>query len=368
MNRSRYVCVVWVVTALTWVLWHEGGSLVSVADVELTSPSPPPSVSEVDSQVVSSFQTLNIEPNTTTASDDDRLPLLEGMREAVVGIAKQQDYNFTEMMRLSAEMLTVVNHPTDIRSTSINNLTCPPNPHQGVRKKNGCTQCSKYKRYVSNCDTTGTLFMDVRLPSFIHVMDTIAKKASFKPGMRVLDWGSGCGTKLNYWRMRYGIHGMGLDYTKVTVDYAQNRSRDGLTFCWADGSKALKYLPENSFDRVVSHSALYHVMPVTSQCKVVIQAVRITKPGGMIWFGHFRSAPAIKFWKKGPLHACPKLSNFNIEAHTWKDTHIFEGKESWYKSIHAISIVIYKKESNDTDLIDGSSDSTSGSHSSSTPT
>ena len=317
MKMSKKVCVLWIVAALIWILW-EGGEIVG---------------------------SRNPETFVEVVNDATRMGLLEGMRTAVLNITTKQDYDFPTMMRLSAEMLTVVNHEKDPSSVT-NNLTCPPNPHQGVRKRNGCINCSKYKRYVSYCDTTGTLFMDVRLPSFIHVMDTIAKKASFKPGMRILDWGSGCGTKLNYWRMRYGVHGIGLDYTKVIVDYATERSRDGLTFCWADGSKALKYFPDNSFDRVVSHSALYHVMPVKSQCKVVLQAVRITKPGGIIWFGHFRSSPAIKFWKRGAFKACPQLLNLNVDAHIWKDTHIFEGKESWYKTINAITLVIMKKESN----------------------
>ena len=253
--------------------------------------------------------------------------------------------NFSDMLAASAEMLQYVNQAVEVADTSA--LTteipaeCPPEP-PFARKKNGCVHCSKYRNYIKNCNTTGTLFMDVRLPSFIHVMDSIAKWAELKPGLRILDWGAGCGTKLNYWKIMYGVHGVGLDYTTETVHYARGHAQPGVGFCWADGSTVLKFLPSNTYDRVVSHSSLYHVMPVARQCKVLRQAVRITKPGGIIWFGHFRSGPALKFWRKGADKACPLPVEWNCTVRTLRDTTVFGAKESWYASIKAISILVHK--------------------------
>ncbi|KAJ9473209.1 methyltransferase [Diplonema papillatum] len=160
--------------------------------------------------------------------------------------------------------------------------------------------------------------------------------------MKVLDWGAGCGTKMNYWKQKYGVHGVGLDYTWDTVRWARQHRADGVSYCWADGSRALKYFETNSFDRVVSHSALYHVMPVGTQCKVVREAVRVVKPGGIVWFGHMRSGPAIKFWKKGPWRVCPMDPSWNVTSHVHRDKRVFGGSESWYITPAAISIILFK--------------------------
>ena len=54
-------------------------------------------------------------------------------------------------------------------------------------------------------------------------------------------------------------------------------------YCHADGSR-LSWLPDNTFDAVVSYAALYHI-PRELQCETLKQLIRITRPGGRLIIG-----------------------------------------------------------------------------------
>lgn len=39
----------------------------------------------------------------------------------------------------------------------------------------------------------------------------------------VLDWGSGCGHQLGYLQDVFGVSGVGIDVTKLAIDYAKKK-------------------------------------------------------------------------------------------------------------------------------------------------
>eukprot|EP00755_Sulcionema_specki_P010468 Sspe_Gene.46575::Locus_23274_Transcript_2_2_Confidence_0.625_Length_1250::g.46575::m.46575 len=257
----------------------------------------------------------------------------QAMRDKMLAIKT----NHSELTAMSQFILSQLNAP----STTHSNLTCPPTP-QYLRRRMGCIKCSKYRRYVASCRTTGTLFMDVRLHTFLHVMESIAKWVELRQGLRILDWGSGCGTKLNYWNLKYGTVGVGVDITRPAVEWAAGHARPNQTFCWADGSKVLSLFPNSSFDRVISHSALYHVMPLSVQCKVVRHSLRIVRDGGIVWVGHLRTTQARNYWRSRPLEKCRMPQQWNVTATVMKDTRVFGGREAWYKKMGAVSVLLRK--------------------------
>jgi cyclopropane-fatty-acyl-phospholipid synthase len=86
-------------------------------------------------------------------------------------------------------------------------------------------------------------------------LDLICRKAGLKPGMRILDIGSGWGGFLRFAAERYGIEGVGLTISKEQAEYA-NAHRGNLKI----ETRLEDYLAmTGSFDRIVSIGMFEHV-------------------------------------------------------------------------------------------------------------
>lgn len=58
-------------------------------------------------------------------------------------------------------------------------------------------------------------------------------------------------------------------------------------FCVGDGSN-VSFVQDSVFDGAYSFAVVHH-LPYDLQCRLVLEAIRIVKPGGFIylgWFGH----------------------------------------------------------------------------------
>jgi ubiquinone/menaquinone biosynthesis C-methylase UbiE len=157
----------------------------------------------------------------------------------------------------------------------------------------------KYSRYVSDfCNKTGMLQMFFGLRSFIHFADTIASIIKIQPGFRVLDVGSGCGTMLNYYYLKFNIVGIGIDITGDAIAHARAHSQPHQTFCHLDAT-LLRVFPSNHFDTVVSWAALYHLRRTQVQCAVLAEVCRVLKPGAAAFIAQMRTEKAQNYWRKG---------------------------------------------------------------------
>src|SRR5579872_2189567 len=79
-------------------------------------------------------------------------------------------------------------------------------------------------------------------------LDLICRKAGLKPGMRILDIGSGWGGFLRFAAEHYGVEGVGLTVSKEQAEYA-NANRGNLPV----ETRLQDYLSmEGKFDRVIS--------------------------------------------------------------------------------------------------------------------
>lgn len=155
----------------------------------------------------------------------------------------------------------------------------------------------KYSRYASDyCNSTGLMQMNIPQQAHVQILSTIARLAHIKNNDRVLDWGCGCGTMLNFLHLNFNTTGVGLDMTEGAIRFAWDHSQPRQTFCWMDGSD-MSVFPSSHFDAVVSWGGVYHVRRTQVQCSIVSNMVRVLKPGGVAFVGHIRTDKSQQYWK-----------------------------------------------------------------------
>lgn len=189
--------------------------------------------------------------------------------------------------------------------SNVSGVTCPAYRFRGSKSadaKHTHEAMVKYTRYVGQyCNATGLLQMHVDLSTYLRFLDTVARIVKLKQGDFIFDWGSGCGTMLNYYGMTHGTTGVGIDVTEAAVVHARAHARGEQLFCHMDGSD-LRTFPTEAFDAVVSWATLYHVRRTLVQCEIVHHLVRMLKPGGVAYIGHLRTEKTQEYWKKNKCH------------------------------------------------------------------
>ncbi len=111
----------------------------------------------------------------------------------------------------------------------------------------------------------------------IAKFDLIARKLALKPGMRVLDIGSGWGGFLRYAVKRYRVEAVGISPADNQIKLAKQKSKGlGITFIQQDYRDLI-----GQFDRIVSVGMMEHVGPKNYKT-FFAKCDELLAPGGMM--------------------------------------------------------------------------------------
>jgi len=202
--------------------------------------------------------------------------------------------------------LQMINVPRTAPLIVHRSYTCPRTMFPNFKSGDGAsikTHMRKYSLYTRQyCNTTGLMQMHFKFPTYIFFLETIATIVQLKHNDKILDWGSGCGTMLNFYQKKFNTTGIGLDVTDEAVSFARKHAAEGNLFCHTDGTRVMSHFKDNTFDAVVSWAALYHVRRTLQQCETVNEMVRVVKPGGVIFLGNLRTDKTQHYWTKRKCH------------------------------------------------------------------
>ena len=160
--------------------------------------------------------------------------------------------------------------------------------------------------------------------------DFIAGLMGLRPGMSVLDWGAGCGHVTEMLALRYGVSVTVIDAVLGNVVWGRKHLSAVKSFCALGGSDLSDFADE-SFDAIISNSALIHIVDHRQQCKFIDEHIlRILKPGGCVWFGwiyehvtlHDRGYDWILWTNPGCLRGLSNL-NCNVTTNSSYESHLF---------------------------------------------
>jgi ubiquinone/menaquinone biosynthesis C-methylase UbiE len=189
----------------------------------------------------------------------------------------------------------------------------------------------KYTMYTRMyCNSSGLMQMHFKFEHYLYFLNVIAGIVKLKQNDIILDWGSGCGTMLNYFHVKYNTTGVGLDATEDAINFARQHSQPDQLFCHTDATRALPHFKSNTFHAIVSWAALYHVRRTLQQCETVNEMVRILKPGGMAFIGHLRTEKTQRFWSR---HKCELTNGTYVKLMDAKTFHVPNFKRNGFFSI-----------------------------------
>ena len=134
--------------------------------------------------------------------------------------------------------------------------------------------------FYSNYDEEGRLLSKHGSVEYLTTMRYI--EMYLKPGMRVLEIGAATG-RYSHALARMGYRVDAVELVQHNIDLFKANTKPGEDITITQGNaKDLHFLRDNSYDLVLLLGPMYHLFTVEEQKQALSEALRVTKPGGIL--------------------------------------------------------------------------------------
>ncbi len=135
--------------------------------------------------------------------------------------------------------------------------------------------------FYSNYDEEGRLLSRHGSVEYLTTMRYIEK--FLKPGMRVLEIGAATG-RYSHALARRGYTVDAVELVQHNIDIFKANTQPGENITVRQGNAVnLEFFPDEMFDITLLLGPMYHLYTVEDQKKALSEAIRVTKPGGVIF-------------------------------------------------------------------------------------
>lgn len=134
--------------------------------------------------------------------------------------------------------------------------------------------------FYSNYDEEGRLLSKHGSVEYLTTMRYIG--TYLKPGMRILEIGAATG-RYSHALARMGYRVDAVELVQHNIDLFKANTKPGEDITITQGNaKDLHFLRDNSYDLVLLLGPMYHLFTVEEQKQALSEALRVTKPGGIL--------------------------------------------------------------------------------------
>ncbi len=149
--------------------------------------------------------------------------------------------------------------------------------------------------YTNNCDEDSRLFKDGR-HQIEYITTTTYIDKYLKPNDRILEVGAGTGRySLHYAEKGYTVNS--IEYVEHNLEILKSKIKEGMNITAEQGDAMdLSRFPDNTFDVTLVLGPLYHLYNESDQRKAISEAIRVTKPGGIIMIAYITSDSIMLSW------------------------------------------------------------------------
>ena len=135
--------------------------------------------------------------------------------------------------------------------------------------------------YYSGYDEEGRLLSRHGSVEYLTTMRYIEKY--LRPGMRVLEIGAATG-RYSHALARQGYQVDAVELVQHNIDIFQQNTRPGENVSIRQGNAMdLHFFEDDTFDITLLLGPMYHLFTVAEQKQALAEAIRVTKPGGVIF-------------------------------------------------------------------------------------
>lgn len=171
-------------------------------------------------------------------------------------------------------------------------------------------------QYYGSHDENGRLSPNHGRVEFITTMKYIKKY--LRPGMRVLEIGAGTG-RYSHALAREGYAVDAVELIESNIDIFRQNTQPGEKITITQGdARQLSCLADSTYDITLLLGPMYHLFTRADQEQALREAVRVTKPGGVIFAAYCMGDPSIIAFGfiKGNIHQLIEKGMLDTETFT----------------------------------------------------